>query len=145
MVDYVSSKLRADEGFVNLAGCAGGDCGCRQEPFPGEDLPGEDHPEYEKQQLLRANLFARALPTGNTTGRGYAALHDGTHHTHLGRVSVGSGAQGTYSLTIYADADLSGDGRLSASSDGCVWRHSHLMPPFPHNVSACHVRHLLIC
>ena len=145
MLDHVYSNLRADKGFINIAGCAEGDGGCRRQYFPTpSDATGsltQDQAEIEKQQLLRAHLFARALPTG----RGYVALHDGTHHTHLGRVCVGPGAQGTYSLTIYADADLSGDGRLSASSDGCVWRHSHLMPPFPHNVSACHVRHLLIC
>ena len=113
MQDYAYAQLRADKGLVNLEGCIQGDAGCRRQYIPVSTDVIED-PETDKQNLLRAHLWARALPTG----RGYAALHDGTHATHLGRVCVGPGAEGTYYLTIYADETTSGDGRLSASADG---------------------------
>ena len=113
MQNYLYAQLRADRGLVNLDGCAYGDAGCRRQFVPTATDATMD-PETEKQELLRAHLFARALPTG----RGYAALHDGVHETHLGRVCVGAGAEGTHYLTVYADPVLSGDGRLSASSDG---------------------------
>ena len=113
MQNYLYAQLRADRGLINLDGCAYGDAGCRRQFVPTATDATMD-PETEKQELLRAHLFARALPTG----RGYAALHDGVHETHLGRVCVGAGAEGTHYLTVYADPVLSGDGRLSASSDG---------------------------
>ena len=114
MIDYAYSQLRADKGLLNLAGCADGIPGCRKQFFPTATDQGED-PQTEKQNLMRAHLWARAL---GDSGRGYAALWDGVVDTYVERVCIGADAQGTYYLTIYADGVASGDGRLSASSDG---------------------------
>ena len=56
------------------------------------ELEGVDEWADELSSMLYTyRSIARALPTG----RGYAALHDGVHETHLGRVCVGAGAEGT--------------------------------------------------
>ena len=117
MLDWQYAQLRADKGLLNLAGCADGDGGCRRLylPVATENAGlGVQQEEREKQEKLRARLFARSL----ATGRSYAALHVGSTSTYVERLCLGPGDNGTYYLTLSADAELSGDGRLSASVSG---------------------------
>ena len=114
MQAYTYQQLRADKGLLNLRGCASGLAGCRQQYFPKATNTGADV-ELEKQGLLKSHLWARAL---GDSGRSFASLDEGTLDTHVERLCAGPGAEGTYYLTLYADAELSGDGRLSASADG---------------------------
>ena len=110
MQAYVYQALRQDKGLLNLRGCADGTGGCRSQYLPIATDPSLD-PETEKQMLLRNHLWARALPTG----RSYSSLSTDLHDTYVQRVCIDAEAMGTYYLTIYADDQLSGDGRLSAS------------------------------
>ena len=73
-------------------------------------------PSLANAQALRATLFARALPLPSE--QGYTPLHTGVVATGLRRTCLGPGDEGTYYLTIYADATDSGDGRLSGSETG---------------------------
>ena len=111
MQAHAYKELRADKGLLNLRGCATeGTGGCRSQFFPVVTTTGSAA-EFEKQELMRNHLWARALPTG----RSYTALSTDTHETYVERVCIDAEAMGTYFVTIYADGDLSGDGRLSAS------------------------------
>ena len=114
MIAWQYEQLRAEKGLLNLAGCAEGDGGCRKLflPVAVENAGlGAQQEEEEKQDLLRAHLFARSI----AIGRSYAAFHTGGIDTYVERLCLGPGDNGTYYLTISADASTSGDGRLSSS------------------------------
>lgn len=112
---YAYKQMRSDKGLLNLRGCAtGGIAGCRAQYFAKSTNTGLN-PELEKQAFLRSHLWARAL---GDSGRAYAGIDESILETYVQRTCVGGDADGTYYLTLYADGELSGDGRLVASDDG---------------------------
>ena len=109
MQDYALALMDDNDGLLNLAGCADSHVGCREPYVP------VGASEAAKQDLLRAHLFALSVPE---EARGYGGLDDDMLATHLGSVCVSTSNEGNHYITLYADASASGDGRLSASTDG---------------------------
>ena len=112
MMAWQAEQLRADKGLLNLHGCSTGIPGCRalDEPVGTGDTVAAR--EADKQSRIRSTLYGRSLPL--PSGEGYLTAHTGVHAMSLQQLCLGVGQDGAYHLTLYANADESGDGRLSA-------------------------------
>ena len=112
---YQYELVKHDKGLLYVKGCVEGTAGCRTQPPLEEGATLSDAAlQKARQTTLRSNLWAHALPTGG----GYAALDIGSAEATVKRTCLGADGSGSYYLTVYADAELSGDGRLSEGPDG---------------------------